>query len=58
MVHLKVFYVIHFSIIKKVYQKVLLLQFCQTSMTSIEVIATLFVIKKLTFSFRLHNENF
>ena len=57
MVHLKVFYVIHFSIIKKVYQNVLLLQFCQASMTSIDVIATLFVIKKLTFSFRLHNDN-
>ena len=57
-VHLKVLYVMHFSITKKLYQNVLLLQFCQTSMMSIGVIATLFVIKKLTFSFRLHDDNF
>ena len=30
---------VHFPIEKKVYQNVLLLQFCQTSMTSVDVTA-------------------
>ena len=53
MVHLKVFYIIHFSIKKKVYQNVF-----TSSILSIDIIATIFAIKKLIFSFRLCNHNF
>ena len=44
--------------LKKDLSKCFTSQFYQTSMTSVDVIAKLFAIKKLTFSFRLHNHNF